>query len=42
MPYFAQFPQADILASTDIMMATHDDGGLEDPRVMGWEDLNIG
>ncbi|KAL3151812.1 hypothetical protein ABBQ38_012780 [Trebouxia sp. C0009 RCD-2024] len=42
LPYFAQFPEADILASTDIMMPSHDDGGLEDPQVMGWEDLNIG
>ena len=42
LPYFAQFPEADILASTDVMLPTHDDGGLEDPQVMGWEDLNIG
>ena len=42
LPYFAQYPEADILASSDVAAPTHDDGGLEDPEVMGRQDLNIG
>ncbi len=42
LPYFAQFPEADILATSDATAPTHDDGGLEGPQVIGRHDLNIG
>ncbi len=42
LPYFARFPEADILVSSDATAPTHDDEGLEDPQVIGRHDLNIG
>ena len=42
LPYFARFPEADILVSSDWPGATHDDEGLEDPEVMGRFDMNVG
>lgn len=42
LPYFAKFPQADVLATSDTVAPTHDDEGLEDPQVMGRYELNIG
>lgn len=42
LPYFAKYPEADILATSDGTAPTHDDGGLEDPQIIGRHDLNIG
>ncbi|DBA89705.1 TPA: hypothetical protein ACH3X2_004594 [Trebouxia sp. C0005] len=42
LPYFARFPEANILASSDATAPTHDDEGLENPQVIGRHDLNIG
>lgn len=42
LPYFASIPQADILASSDAVAPSHDDGGLEDAQQMGSYELNIG
>ncbi len=33
---------ADVLASTDSVAPTRDDGGLENPDVIGRYDLNVG
>lgn len=40
--YFADYPDADVLASTDSVAPTRDDGGLENPDVIGRYDLNVG
>ena len=42
LPFFARFSEADILASTDAVAPSHDDGGLEEPRLIGQFGLNIG
>jgi len=40
--YFANYLDADVLASTDSVAPTRDDGGLENPDVIGRYDLNVG
>jgi len=40
--YFAKYLDADVLASTDSVAPTCDDGGLESPDVIGRYDLNVG
>jgi len=42
LPYFAEYPNADVLASTDSVAPTRDDGGLENPNIIGRYDLNVG
>ena len=41
-PYFGRFPQANILATSDAVAPSRDDGNLDDPQVIGRADLNIG
>ncbi|DBA91286.1 TPA: hypothetical protein ACH3X2_004051 [Trebouxia sp. C0005] len=42
LPYFAEYPDADVLASTDSVAPTCDDNGLENPSTIGRYDLNVG
>ena len=42
LPYFDRYPEADILATTDLRAPSVEDDGLELPAAIGWADLNIG